>query len=503
MSDWYHLGPDAVEDLLIAGRIQLLLDGLDEIPESNRIDKIESLNSFLTDERYASTPVVITSREQEYGDLGLRLKLFEGVRVRPLAIREVLAVLERYGSDFDPLREALMVDVNLQRTLNTPLMVMVSLFAYSGQGPIPDVPEGGIEEIRHQIFSSYERRMLARERPLIEIEAGSRAYKERPFSTRETHRYLVYLARLMNRKHARVLFADELTPEWLPGLGEEDLLPRNDGGPFAALVRKVGLDHASTGTVGAGLGIVLGLFFIGPAALFVWGIPIGATVTVGLSLILGFAIFSLFGLVRVRPFGIDLAFILDDEEHVPRAATRWIWVATRALRWSPLVIAMGAGCFLVALTGRDWISAAILAGTFVVGSLIGTGIAPDYERLSSKPGEALLVSGRWLGALLGATIVLGLVVTVCTWLTGGPWLAALSAVPLSASLLMITGPGRAWLRSTALRFGGSISGLLPRELTTFLAHANERALLRQQGGGYAFLHASLHDYFAAADPEQQ
>jgi hypothetical protein len=182
-------------------------------------------------------------------------------------------------------------------------------------------------------------------------------------------------------------------------------------------------------------------------------------------------------------------------------ATQWIWVATRALRWSPLSMVMGLVCFLLALTGVDWPAAATASGTFVTGSLVGAGMVPNYERRPNRPGEALRISGRWLATLIGATFIVGIIITLVVWLAGGCWLAALAAIPLSASLLMVTGPGRAWLRTRALSYGSRKSGLLPRSLVDFLDHSAERALLRRQGGGYAFLHSSLQDYFAAADVE--
>jgi hypothetical protein len=114
------------------------------------------------------------------------------------------------------------------------------------------------------------------------------------------------------------------TPEWLPELEDSKLLHAGKPtGLFGRLTRRVGLDHASTGFVGAGLGFTLGVASLGPALLYVGGPLLGGIVTLTAATALGLAILIVFGLSRMQIFGV--ALVLDDDDHVVRAATRWIW----------------------------------------------------------------------------------------------------------------------------------------------------------------------------------
>lgn len=61
--------------------------------------------------------------------------------------------------------------------------------------------------------------------------------------------------------------------------------------------------------------------------------------------------------------------------------------------------------------------------------------------------------------------------------------------------------GGIWLAHHAARWAAAQAGLLPRDILGFLAHADERLLLRHAGGGYQFLHRTLQDHLASGDPE--
>jgi hypothetical protein len=60
--------------------------------------------------------------------------------------------------------------------------------------------------------------------------------------------------------------------------------------------------------------------------------------------------------------------------------------------------------------------------------------------------------------------------------------------------------GGVWLAHHAARWTASKAGMLPRDLFGFLAHADERLLLRRAGGGYQFLHRALQEYIANQNP---
>lgn len=502
MWDWYHLDPGTVENLLVGGKVALLLDGLDEIPQWTRKEKVVSINDFLMNSLYSSVAVVITSRERDYRDGQVRLRLRQGVRIRPFSRAYIADVFSSRGSAYVELRDAVLTDKFLEETLATPLMLTVSIVAFADGSEEARTISGNVETIRNRIFELFELKMLARDRTLIQLEEGSSPKKKPPFSPQQMHLYLVFLARMMKRKNALLLYVDELTPAWLPGLGDEKLLPPPHRSLFSRLAERIGLDHASTGTVGAIFGLIFGMLSLAPAAIYIWGPTIGLVTTSALSFILSASIFTMFGLTRMKLFPQSLAVLLNDQDHNARAATRWVWVATTAIKRSPASLLIALLTFVLALPERGPVASLVMAGTVVIGSALGAGMSPDFERLPNRPWEALRISSLVLSLLVLLTALVGLVVALIVFRSGGPWIAAIVGTPIAASLLAITGPGRAWLRISALRFGGSLAGLIPFRIIDFLDYADELNLMRRQGGGYAFFHAALHTYFESADPHR-
>ena len=59
--------------------------------------------------------------------------------------------------------------------------------------------------------------------------------------------------------------------------------------------------------------------------------------------------------------------------------------------------------------------------------------------------------------------------------------------------------GRAVSKHVILRLWLVRNGSIPSNYVRFLDHAAERVLLRKVGGGYAFLHPLLLEYFAAPE----
>ena len=60
--------------------------------------------------------------------------------------------------------------------------------------------------------------------------------------------------------------------------------------------------------------------------------------------------------------------------------------------------------------------------------------------------------------------------------------------------------GGVWLAHHMARLTAWKAGFLPHDLLGFLAHAEERQLLRRAGGGYQFLHLALQQHIATENP---
>ncbi|MGW4441249.1 NACHT domain-containing protein [Streptomyces sp. NPDC004682] len=505
LREHYQIAPDLAERWLRDGTLLLLLDGLDEVPEEERGHCLEALNAFLRDAAFAEVRTVVTCRSAEYNRLPARLALDGAVSLAPVEPEEAQRAFRAEGAALEPLRRQAEENTEVAAVFRTPLMVVLAVLTYRERSASLPLPAGDATQVRQDILRLYVVSMLYRRRVLAPAEPGSTAAGAPRFTPSQTYRYLAYLAQLMTRRGSRLrtlLYVDELTPEWLPQKGEERYLPQGmPTGWFGRFTARVGLDHASTGCTGGLLAAGLFALFVAPLALYAWGPLPGLLGAASLSLAMGLLVFTLFGVTRMKPFGGSVSYFLDDVGSVPRAATQWTWVAARAARWV-VPAATGAGlCGVVVAVSTTAMSGLVVALTVLVGGLLGLGLVPDYRREPDYPGEALSVSGRVLRTLLLAAVALGAAESAAYAAVGWPWQACVAAIPMSTSLFMITGPGRAWLRTRALTFGGSRSGLLPRRLGPFLEHATERALLRRAGGGYAYVHDALQEYFTHADPD--
>ena len=470
----------------------LLLDGLDEVVSRRRERCLQAIVQFCQDPALSGVGLVVTCRTADFESLRSRLPVDYAVRVRPLETERVLEVLDKLGSPMSALRSAMLGSAQLTELLTTPLMLGIAILATHGLPLTTPMPA-------HMVYPLYVRRMLTRSRTLRE--SGPDGGNTLPFSPEATRRHLIWLARLMNRNGQVVFYPDWITPAWLPDREADWQVPRRRG-PIAALASHVGWDHASTAFVGA--------IFAGALSAAA-GAPLGAQVDgwKGALLVSGCAgivcaalAFTAFGLLlQNRRVGRFFAPWLGSESETPYSATKWIW----SWRGFSKGLIRGCGCALVvASIGIPLTSAAQgigVASVVIVGGGLSGGNVPDNDEPPASPGRALSVSLRRLAFLitvLCAVVLAGVI--VCATLNG-PWAAAVAALPLTAALMLMSGPGRAWLRNRAASVGLTSSGLLPGQLTGFLLHADERILMRRAGGGFQFLHRTLQDFLAAENPD--
>jgi protein-S-isoprenylcysteine O-methyltransferase Ste14 len=209
VTDHYKVDIDRVRSWLRAGRLVLLLDGLDEVHPSARADCVRAINAFRRDRDCSLTALVVSSRTADYADLDVRLELGGAVVLRPLTPGQVDDRLRRAGEPLGGLRAAVGADPVLTELLTSPLMLSVAVATYQNDR-VPAVPE---QVSRERVFAEYLSRMLARDRTL---RGTSRAAPPR-FDPRATRRHLIWLARLMNRRGETIFYPDWFMPRWLPG----------------------------------------------------------------------------------------------------------------------------------------------------------------------------------------------------------------------------------------------------------------------------------------------
>lgn len=198
-------------------------------------------------------------------------------------------------------------------------------------------------------------------------------------------------------------------------------------------------------------------------------------------------------------------------------AARWQFAEVAVgWRFEPLRIPLGlwygivAGGVLGIFIGLFAGPAGLLAGLFP-GALLGliAGIAASaVPRLEVQPeDEGRSAAGRTLRAQLG--VVAGMAaIPVLTYVTTGvfvssEWAQRASVLAVAPAIGATWGAASAnlqpWLMHRIASVWALAFGLLPRRLGAFLAHADERIVMRRAAGGYEFLHLTLRDHLAIVD----
>src|SRR5262249_43587208 len=145
--------------------LALLLDGLDEVKPECREACVAAINEFRL--AHGLTPLAVCSRLAEYEaatkEAEQRLKLGGAIVLQPLEAAQVDAYLAVAGPGLAPLRAAIHHDPVLRELAQSPLMLGVTALAYQGTTSPLHQDRGGasLADMRHGIFETYVRRMLA------------------------------------------------------------------------------------------------------------------------------------------------------------------------------------------------------------------------------------------------------------------------------------------------------------------------------------------------------
>lgn len=201
----YRLPRKAGLALLRDNGIALVLDGLDEVAPRLRVDCVRAINGLLSAEQYPHCPIAVSCRSTDYDELGERLTVSGAVRVRPLEVAAVHALLNGGGERLRGLAAAAAADPVLARLLTTPLMLGVAVFAYEGVEEGEVTAPGDTEERRGRIFDAYIERMIHRDRTL----QGRPVTPERPAG--RVRADLLRLALALNQVHSTVYYADDFS----------------------------------------------------------------------------------------------------------------------------------------------------------------------------------------------------------------------------------------------------------------------------------------------------
>jgi hypothetical protein len=501
ISNRYDIIPSQVEAWLTANSFILLLDGLDEVNPAFRSECINALNIFCKDSAYAGIGLVLTCRTHDYESLQKKLRFDTAVSVRPLIRAQVDQALTLAGPSMDGLRRAHAIDNAVAELLTTPLMLGLAILAYRGAPQGSPIPEGNPERIRSVLYEAFVNQMLSRDRSLRPYASATSQYSF--FDQQKVRISLIWLAKMMMRQQQTVIYPDWMTPAWLPDRFTDWPLPRN-GSLTWWFACRLGWDHTSTALEGGRLAAIVGACVAAPIGALAGGAMGALLAAAAFGIILGSAVILTFGiLLQIPKLEGYLALAVGSREQNPYAASAWSWSWPNAIRGLLTRTALSTavvGTILGILLG--WSSGALIALVLGFGSTLSAGAVPDLTEPPTSPGKALSASLWVFTRLLLLLMLVSSLAAVAAFMLGLPWTGIVASLPLTVALMLTAGPGRAWLRTRAVHYGMTRSGLLPRDLTSFLMYADERVIMQRTFGGFSFVHRTLRDYLAHQVPTQ-
>ena len=169
LADWlveriyeeYQLARHISRAWLERGEVCLLLDGLDEVAETERDQCVSAINDFMANH---SMPLVVCSREKDYARIAekVKLNLRTAIVIQPLTEEHIDAYLRDPALHMEATRQALQADEELRELAQTPLMLNLMALAYGGLTPAEVIDPSASAHRRHHLFNHCLQRMFMR-----------------------------------------------------------------------------------------------------------------------------------------------------------------------------------------------------------------------------------------------------------------------------------------------------------------------------------------------------
>ena len=463
-------GPNTAAALITQGRILLVLDGLDELPERVRSGALAALNASLT----ADDALILTCRTAEYeaainGLGGLVLTGGAVIELDPLRPGDITAYLRGCLREPDsgswPTVFSALADPNkpIAQALTTPLELWLVRKVYIDTGADP----GELLDTRFPTATEITGHLLDHLVP-----AAITAHRR--WDPDEAVRWLSFLAAQLYVEGSRDIGWWRL----------HRAIPR------IRLVRRflLGLVLGSVFGSAAGLmGALGGGFVAHPLAGFTAGLVGGFIAGLALGLGVQPAAGPAYASLRLRGRGRALA----------KRITYRLGMMGVAVGLT-FVVMIGLGSTLSVAVLEIGLTSGI-AGGLLIGVLEWVATPLPYE-LAQTPTSTLqrdlrLLFGRMISALLAGGLVLGLM----AGFVGGS-VSMLLGIEGVAAVLVMYGPVR-WTVTASSIYLCTIAVLhaqrnLPWRLMRFLDDAHRAGLLRQVGPVYQFRNAVLQDRLA-------
>jgi hypothetical protein len=185
------------------GRLTLLLDGLDEVPEEHRAACVRAINNY----ELPLPGLVVCCRMDEYIVLSNRLNLNAAICLQPLSAEQIDNFLAKTG--LEELRKLAREDSNWRELLQTPFRLSIACSTWNDlkfRSSLSGLE--GLETLKQRqavLFDRYIDTMFER-----------RGHQTSVFPKEKTLRWLGWLARRMNERSASEFLIEQLQPDLLP-----------------------------------------------------------------------------------------------------------------------------------------------------------------------------------------------------------------------------------------------------------------------------------------------
>jgi eukaryotic-like serine/threonine-protein kinase len=180
-----------------------LLDGLDEVTVEHRAACAKAINAYRLQEAEAIVPLAVCSRVTDYTVLTTKLRLQGAVVVQPLTPQQVDAYFERIGEKLAVVRAMLSDDTELEKMLDTPLILGIVALAYAEKSVAELQTNGTAEERRRHLFDAYIVAMF------------KRRSKETHYTEHQTKHWLSWLAKQMTSQNQTIYFIERMQADLL------------------------------------------------------------------------------------------------------------------------------------------------------------------------------------------------------------------------------------------------------------------------------------------------
>ncbi|MCX4399940.1 NACHT domain-containing protein (plasmid) [Streptomyces sp. NBC_00053] len=465
---YYGRNERVPRQLLLAGVLLPILDGLDEISEANQPQALGAIDRATGGRR----PVVVTSRIAPYQrmvDESGFLVAAAVTEIAPLSIDDIVSCLEQSAPVGDTSWDPVVHDLRAHPTsplagaLSTPFMVYLCQTAYGNR----QAPATLIDRVQHMgSRQDVERHLVKALVPAryTNHPAPAHAQPRRAYSTEQAERWLGYLAQNLQRSGTRDLAWWKLA----------QAVPRAVLGTFFLVGGGSLLGLAAAALFGPGVGITIGILggvFFGfggevvEAACRLFGQRIDRSHPVPVHAVLHHG-------GRTRLFAGT--FVAGGVGGSGFALALLAWDRVGPF-WGVLVILLALLACLVMVTGL---------GDVLRGPVHLTDLTPQSILSSDRTTATLRAAGMSTGVALGILTLtrsdIGIVSAV-----GFGLVAALSGYADSAWGFFFL--SRVWL---------ALTGRLPFRLMAFLEDAYQRGVLRQYGPVYQFRHQHLQESLA-------